>query len=144
VLRCSSWRCRKQVQLQQPGYPLHKAAKKRGDNDTLIQVPGMKCAADLTLCARKIKVACIQTRCNIPHHGPCGDCQCRSIQQAYFAAQMSWRCDRLQHQCARRLARIVQRLMDSKTREIAAKDEELQRVKAELQALQVCCPGTPL
>ncbi len=57
---------------------------------------------------------------------------------------MSWRCDRLQLQCARRLALIVQRLMDSKTREIAAKDEELQRVKGELQALQVCCPGTPL
>ena len=32
-----------QVLLQQPGYLLHKTAKKRGDNDTLIQVPGMKC-----------------------------------------------------------------------------------------------------
>ena len=34
--------------------------------------------------------------------------------------------------------------MNSKTREIAAKDEEMQRVKAELQALQVCCPGITL
>ncbi len=61
-----------QVQLQQPGYPLHKAAKKRGDNDTLIQVPGMKCVADLTPCACRTEVACMQTRCNIAHHGPCG------------------------------------------------------------------------
>ena len=35
-----------QVLLQQPGYLLHKTAKKRGDNDTLIQVPGMKCVTD--------------------------------------------------------------------------------------------------
>ena len=35
-----------QVLLQQPGYLLHKTAKKRGDNDTLIQVPGMKCVSD--------------------------------------------------------------------------------------------------
>ena len=32
---------------------------------------------------------------------------------------------------------VIQRLMDSKTRKIAAKDDELQRVKAELKALQV-------
>ena len=36
-----------------------------------------------------------------------------------------------------RLALLVQRLMDSRTREVAAKDEELQRIKAEFKALQV-------
>ena len=57
-----------QVQLQQPGYPLHKAAKKRGDNDMLIQVPGMKCVSDLIPCACRDRVVCMHHISYISQH----------------------------------------------------------------------------